>query len=187
MTGLIVAGVTLVAAVIVGLALRSRNGRIRMSAPPSEPDAAAGPGSSAAIPASGDGDRGSGDGTPAQAGLPADVRDALAGEAADVTLVQLSTTFCAPCRQARALLTHVAEGTEGLRHVDLDITDRPGIARDLGVLRTPTTIAYTRSGGELLRVSGVPDRETLLAALEPRLPADGRSAADRSDVGHPTE
>ncbi|MBB3049971.1 thiol-disulfide isomerase/thioredoxin [Prauserella isguenensis] len=169
MTGLIVVGVTLVAAVVVGLVVRSRNGRIRRSGGSPSDDAV--PGSSS-------------DGTPggdlALADLPAEVRDAVTGEGADVTLVQLSTTFCAPCRHARALLTHVAECTDGLRHVDLDVTDKPEVARDLGVLRTPTTIAYARSGVELLRVSGVPKREELLAALAPRLP-DAESATQRSE------
>jgi hypothetical protein len=38
----------------------------------------------------------------AASSLPADVRALVAP--AGVTLVQLSTTFCAPCRHARALL-----------------------------------------------------------------------------------
>lgn len=167
MTGVIVAGVTLVAAVVVGLVVRARNGRIRPSGGSSSDGAA--PGGVTAE-----------DADSALDGLPAEVRDAVTGEAAEVTLVQLSTTFCAPCRHTRALLTHVAERTDGLRHVDLDVTDKPDIARDLGVLRTPTTIAYARSGAELLRVSGVPKREELLAALEPRLP-DAESAAQRSE------
>jgi len=140
-TGLIVAVVTVVAAVVVGLILRARNGRVRMS-------------------------------TAAGETLPADVRGALADDA--VTLVQISTTFCAPCRHTRALLSHVAEGTERLSHVDLDVTDRPEIARDLGVLRTPTTIAYAPDGTELLRVSGVPKRDALLEALEPHLAGTSR-------------
>ncbi|MCR3721078.1 MULTISPECIES: thioredoxin family protein [Prauserella salsuginis group] len=183
MTGLIVAGVTIVAAVVVGLVVRSRNGRIRTSGDGGTVTSAA-PGGRAQDGVAPDGV--SADGA-ALAGLPADVRDALTGEPADVTLVQLSTTFCAPCRQARALLTHVAERTDGLRHVDLDVTDKPGIARDLGVLRTPTTIAYARSGVELLRVSGVPKQEELLAALEPRLSGARRPIAERPEGGRPTE
>lgn len=171
MTGLIVAGATLVAALVVGLLLRSRDGRIRD-----------------AVHADGDGNaRPDGPAGDLRDGLPADVREALGREAADVTLVQLSTTFCAPCRHTRALLTHVAERTAGLGHVDLDVTEKPEIARDLGVLRTPTTIAYARSGAELLRVSGVPKREELLAALAPRLPGPAGAEGERSDGGRPTE
>lgn len=104
--------------------------------------------------------------------VPAEVRGALAE--GSVTLVQISTTFCAPCRHTRALLGHVAEHTPGLHHVDLDVTDKPEIARDLGVLRTPTTIAYSATGAELLRVSGVPSKDALLDALEPALAETSR-------------
>lgn len=102
-------------------------------------------------------------------GLPEPVRAALAA-APMVTLVQVSTTFCAPCRHARAVLSRLADTTSGLRHVELDVTDRPEIATSLGVLRTPTTLAFTSDGTELLRVGGVPRRDTLLDALRPHLP-----------------
>ncbi|HEU5474129.1 MAG TPA: thioredoxin family protein [Actinophytocola sp.] len=100
--------------------------------------------------------------------LPADVR-AVLDPAAAVTLVQLSTTFCAPCRQTRVLLADLAERTEGLHHTELDLTERPDLARALSVLRTPTTLAVAAGGTELLRVGGVPRREALLEALRPHL------------------
>ncbi|HEX3647736.1 MAG TPA: thioredoxin family protein [Pseudonocardiaceae bacterium] len=106
---------------------------------------------------------------PAGAGLPEPVRAALA-PAPVITLVQLSTTFCAPCRHARAVLRQVAGTTDGLAHVELDVTDRPEVAASLGVLRTPTTVAFTGDGTELLRVGGVPKGGTLVDALRPHLP-----------------
>lgn len=101
--------------------------------------------------------------------VPDDVRRLLDPSAA-VTLVQLSTAFCAPCRQARVLLADLAARTDGLRHTELDLTDRPDLARELSVLRTPTTLAVDANGSELLRVGGVPRREALLEALRPHLP-----------------
>jgi thiol-disulfide isomerase/thioredoxin len=100
-------------------------------------------------------------------GLPADIRALVAPTG--VTLVQLSTTFCAPCRHARVLLSDLAARTEGLHHTELDLTERPDLARELSVLRTPTTLAVDGTGAELLRVGGVPKRDALLAALEPHL------------------
>ncbi|MFD9888356.1 TlpA family protein disulfide reductase [Amycolatopsis sp. NPDC059027] len=91
--------------------------------------------------------------------------------AAAVTLVQISTTFCAPCRHTRVLLSSLAEKTGGLTHVDLDVTDQPEVAQALSVLRTPTTLAMTPDGRELLRVGGVPRGEELLDALRPHLGA----------------
>ncbi|HKS46252.1 MAG TPA: thioredoxin family protein [Amycolatopsis sp.] len=96
--------------------------------------------------------------------LPGPVAEALDKDSA-VTLVQISTTFCAPCRHARAVLSTLAEKTEGLRHVEFDVTNMPEVARALGVLRTPTTIAFTPSGRELLRVSGVPKASGVLDSL----------------------
>lgn len=101
------------------------------------------------------------------AGLPEPVRAVLAS---GVTLVQVSTTFCAPCRHARAVLSRLADTTAGLTHVELDVTDRPEIATSLGVFRTPTTVAFTSDGVELLRVGGVPKHDTLIDALRPHLP-----------------
>jgi thiol-disulfide isomerase/thioredoxin len=101
--------------------------------------------------------------------LPEPVRTALA-TGPTVTLVQLSTTFCAPCRHARAVLHQLADSTSGLAHVELDVTDRPDVATSLGVARTPTTVAFTSDGTELLRVGGVPQRATLIDALRPHLP-----------------
>ncbi|GAB3578193.1 thioredoxin family protein [Amycolatopsis endophytica] len=102
--------------------------------------------------------------------LPEPVATAL-DTGAQVTLVQISTTFCTPCRHTRALLGPLAERTDGLNHVDLDVTNQPEVAQALGVLRTPTTIAFRADGTELLRVGGVPKRETLIEALRPHLTA----------------
>jgi thiol-disulfide isomerase/thioredoxin len=102
--------------------------------------------------------------------LPEPVTRALAPDAA-VTLVQISTTFCAPCRHTKAILSPLAERTEGLRHVELDVTDQPEVAQALGVLRTPTTLAFSPDGTELLRISGVPKGPAVLEALDEHLSA----------------
>jgi thiol-disulfide isomerase/thioredoxin len=140
MVGVLVLVGTLALATAAGLLLRARNGRVRVSA---------------------------GAESAAESALPADVRALLAP--AGVTLVQLSTTFCAPCRHTRVLLSDLAARTDGLHHAELDVTDRPELARQLAVLRTPTTLAISGDGAELLRVGGVPKRAELLAALQPHL------------------
>jgi thiol-disulfide isomerase/thioredoxin len=102
------------------------------------------------------------------ADLPAQVRD-LIDPSSPVTLVQLSTTFCAPCRHTRVILSDLALKTDGLSHRELDLTDLPEVATSLKVLRTPTTVAYSADGAELLRVGGVPKRDVLVEALRPHL------------------
>jgi thiol-disulfide isomerase/thioredoxin len=99
--------------------------------------------------------------------LPAPVRDLLAP---GVTLVQLSTTFCAPCRHAKVILRDLADRTDGLTHAELDVTNLPDVATRLGVMRTPTTLALRADGTEVLRVGGVPKRDSLIEALRPHLP-----------------
>ncbi len=129
--------------VAVGVTLRVRSGAVRTQ------------------PADGTGER-----------LPDEVLALLARDAKDaVTLLQLSTTFCAPCRQARVLLADLAGRTPGLSHVELDLTRHPELVAPLRVRSTPTTLAVDATGVELLRLAGVPRREPLLAALRPHLPA----------------
>ncbi|WP_017977045.1 TlpA family protein disulfide reductase [Actinopolyspora halophila] len=97
--------------------------------------------------------------------------NAAAGEPpeGDVTLLQLSTAFCAPCRHTRILLSTLAERTTGLRHVEFDLTHRPEWSKPLRVHTTPTTLALDPAGRELFRLSGVPRRDGLDTALRPHL------------------
>ncbi|WP_285658572.1 thioredoxin family protein [Actinomycetospora sp. NBRC 106375] len=82
-----------------------------------------------------------------------------------VLLLQLSSPICTPCERTREQLGALAAEHAGVRHVDVDIAERPEVARALSVMRTPTTVAFDRTGTELLRVGGVPRRDELIAAL----------------------
>jgi thiol-disulfide isomerase/thioredoxin len=89
--------------------------------------------------------------------------------AARVTLLQLSTTFCAPCRHTQILLDDYAKRTEGVRHVEVDLTDHPEWSTPLRVHTTPTTLVLDSAGEELFRVGGVPKPRALTEALGPYL------------------
>jgi thiol-disulfide isomerase/thioredoxin len=103
-------------------------------------------------------------------GLPEELRQRLVPEdGTNVTLLQLSTTFCAPCRHTRILLDNFAQRTDGVRHVEVDLTHHPEWSTPLHVHRTPTTLALDNSGRELFRVGGVPRQDELAAALRPHL------------------
>lgn len=82
-----------------------------------------------------------------------------------VLLLQLSSPVCAPCGQTAALLADWVARTPGTVHRQLDVAEAPEVARLLGVRRTPTVVAFDRSGRELLRVSGVPRLAELSAGL----------------------
>jgi thiol-disulfide isomerase/thioredoxin len=98
---------------------------------------------------------------------------ALAGpppsDAERVLLLQLSSPVCTPCRQTAAVLTDLTARRPGLVHREVDVAERPDVARELNVMRTPTLVAFDREGRELLRVSGVPRVAELEAELAPEL------------------
>ena len=137
-TGAVVLVVVLLVATLVGLVLRSRSGRLRPSGDDGGAPAVAGPGWELA-------------------GTGPDGRRAL--------LLQLSSPVCAPCRQTARVLGDLAAADPGVAHVEVDVAERVDVARALGVLRTPTTVVFDARGAEVLRVSGVPRTDELVAAL----------------------
>lgn len=82
-----------------------------------------------------------------------------------ILLLQLSSPICTPCERTREQLGALAAEHRDVRHVEVDIAERPEVARALHVMRTPTTVAFDRDGTELLRVGGVPRRAELVGAL----------------------
>lgn len=98
--------------------------------------------------------------------VPPEVRAALDG---DVTLVMFTTEFCANCKYTRPVLRELAEQTAGLTYAEIDLTDKPDLAKQVSVLSTPTTLAVAADGTEILRLGGIPKRDELLAAVRPHL------------------
>ena len=98
------------------------------------------------------------------------------------TLLQFSSSFCAPCRAASHLLGGVAAGTEGVTHVELDVADRLDLVRLLDIRRTPTVLVLGPQGRIARRGSGVPRRGDVLAAVA--LAAGEPEASLGSDSGH---
>jgi thiol-disulfide isomerase/thioredoxin len=81
------------------------------------------------------------------------------------TLLQFSSSFCAPCRAARQLLADVAARSTGVAHVEIDVADRLDLARQLDVRRTPTLFVLGPEGQITGRASGVPRRDEVMAAV----------------------
>jgi thiol-disulfide isomerase/thioredoxin len=81
------------------------------------------------------------------------------GEAA--TLLQFSTEMCTRCPGVHRMLSAVAADFEGVRHLNVDLTHRPDIARHFHVLQTPTTLILDRHGAVQSRIGGVPGRDVL--------------------------
>jgi thiol-disulfide isomerase/thioredoxin len=81
------------------------------------------------------------------------------------TLVQFSSAFCQPCRAARVILSSVADETDGVAHVEIDAESHLDLVRELGIMRTPTTLILDGSGRVAARASGVPRKQQVLAAI----------------------
>ncbi|UAJ78174.1 thioredoxin family protein [Leifsonia sp. ZF2019] len=83
------------------------------------------------------------------------------------TLLQFSTEFCAPCAATARVLEAAAREEEGVAHVDVDLTERPDLARRFAVLQTPTTLVLDGTGVIRARIGGA------------ARPADVRGTLDR--------
>jgi thiol-disulfide isomerase/thioredoxin len=84
--------------------------------------------------------------------------DALGRQA---TLLQFSTELCAKCPAVHRTLSEIADAREGVRHLDIDLTHRPDIAKHFHVLQTPTTLVLDRDGVIQTRFGGAPNRDVL--------------------------
>jgi thiol-disulfide isomerase/thioredoxin len=87
------------------------------------------------------------------------------------TLLQFSTEVCAPCVPTRRVLSQIADSTDGVSHVDLDLTHRPDLAARFNVLQTPTTLILDKTGAIRARIGGAPRPTEVRAALEQILAA----------------
>lgn len=81
------------------------------------------------------------------------------------TLVQFSSAFCQPCRATRVLLADVTKDLPGITHVELDAEQHLDLVRHLNVRRTPTVFLLDDRGAIRNRVTGLPRRAEVLAAL----------------------
>ncbi|NMR19512.1 thioredoxin family protein [Cellulomonas fimi] len=84
---------------------------------------------------------------------------------AGATLVQFSSTFCAPCRATRRVLERVVATAPGVRHVELDVADVPHLGARLGIEVTPTVVVLDADGVERARAQGAPTLAQARAAV----------------------
>jgi thiol-disulfide isomerase/thioredoxin len=85
---------------------------------------------------------------------------------ADLTVVQFSTAFCAPCRTTRARLQQLQATRPGLAYVHVDAESNLDAVRALDVRRTPTLFFLDRAGALVGRSSGAPRPEELTALVD---------------------
>ena len=178
-TGLIVAAAVLVIGTAAGLWRRRVDGQLRSVGPTARRPTASQPiqavpdprlaNPSVADP--GTADPSGADPSAAGERLDAELLAALGVEAAQATLLQFSSAFCAPCRAVRRVSSEVAALLPGVRHVEVDAESHLDAVRALGIWRTPTLLVLDADGRVAKRATGVPAKPQLIAVLGEILPA----------------
>lgn len=97
---------------------------------------------------------------------------ALGVRPGQVTLLQFSSAFCAPCRVARRVCTEVADSLVGVTHIEVDAESHLDEVRALQVWRTPTVLVVAADGRVAQRAAGAPAKAQVLAAVAPLLPVE---------------
>lgn len=83
-------------------------------------------------------------------------------------IVQFSTRLCAPCKAAIPRLEEASRHS-GVPFVQIDVGERPELARRYGIRTVPTIVVARRSGDVLGSWAGMPaDGEVLEAARSAR-------------------
>lgn len=97
----------------------------------------------------------------------------------EATLVQFSTPTCARCPATRRQLDAVAAANPGVARLEIDLAERPELARRFAVMQTPTVLLLDRSRAVHTRFGGPPRPaelatalHTVLAAPTPTTPGD---------------
>lgn len=92
----------------------------------------------------------------------------------DATLLQFSTQLCARCPSVHRTLAGIADASDGVLHLDVDLTDRPDIAKHFSVFQTPTTLILDRDGAIQTRFGGTVSRQAVELELARVVATDAR-------------
>lgn len=90
------------------------------------------------------------------------------------TLLQFSRETCHRCPAVHRTLSEMARETDDVVHLDIDVTDRPDIARRFQIAQTPTTLVLDGRGVVRTRFGGAPRRDVVHLEIL-RLRADSAS------------
>jgi thiol-disulfide isomerase/thioredoxin len=74
----------------------------------------------------------------------------------NATLLQFSTEVCSACVATARFYGDLEIATPGLKHIEVDITDRMELAAHFSIMQTPTTLILDKHGMVRARIGGAP-------------------------------
>ena len=83
----------------------------------------------------------------------------------DATILQFSSSFCAPCRATKLIAADIAASRPGIAHIEVNAEERLDLVERWDIRRTPTVLILDRAGAVVGRVTGQPRKPDLLAAV----------------------
>lgn len=83
----------------------------------------------------------------------------------NTTLLQFSSETCATCKQTAKLFSELEATSDGLLHIEVDLTHRLDLANKFKILQTPTTLVLDSKGVVKSRIGGAPRAATIEAEI----------------------
>ena len=84
---------------------------------------------------------------------------------ANTTFLQFSSETCTTCKQTARLFHELESTSEGILHIEVDLTNRLDLANKFGILQTPTTLVLDSKGVVKSRIGGAPKQSTIEAEI----------------------
>ncbi|BDI23333.1 glutaredoxin [Herbiconiux sp. L3-i23] len=84
----------------------------------------------------------------------------------ELSVTLYSSSFCGACAATRRTLGRVeALLDDRVRWREVNVADAPDESEDRAITTTPTVVITDRTGAEVMRASGVPTANQVLAAI----------------------
>ena len=71
-----------------------------------------------------------------------------------MTFLQFSTEFCSQCVQTARVYKDLEQHSDGILHIEVDITNRLDVAKEFNILQTPTTLVLDAAGRVTSSIGG---------------------------------
>jgi thiol-disulfide isomerase/thioredoxin len=82
------------------------------------------------------------------------------------TLLQFSTEVCSICVATSRLFKDLEKVTPGLKHIEVDITNRMDLAAHFSIMQSPTTLILDNQGMVKARIGGAPRQNVITEEIK---------------------